>query len=69
MTWAQRLKRVFGIDVETCRVCGGAARVIACLEDPVVIKKILTHVEKKAAMDSGVQIPDSRAPPQARLFS
>ena len=38
MTWAQRLKRVFNIDVETCRVCGGAARVIACIEDPVVIK-------------------------------
>ena len=69
MIWAQRLKRVFSIDVETCRVCGGAARVIACIEDPVVIKTILAHLEKKAQMDSGVQIPDSRAPPQARLFS
>jgi hypothetical protein len=69
MTWAQRLKRVFSIDVETCRVCGGAAKVIACIEDPVVIKTILAHLEKKAPMDSGVQIPDSRAPPQARLFS
>ena len=37
MTWAQRLKRVFNIDVETCRVCGGAAKGIACIEDPVVI--------------------------------
>ena len=69
MTWAQRLKRVFSIDVETCRVCGDAARVIACIEDPVVIKTILAHLEKQAPMDSGVQIPDSRAPPQARLFS
>jgi hypothetical protein len=69
MTWAQRLKRVFNIDVETCRVCGSAAKVIACIEDPVVIKTILTYLEKKAARDSGVQIPDSRAPPQARLFS
>ena len=42
MTWAQRLKRVFNIDVETCRVCGSAAKVIACIEDPVVIKTILT---------------------------
>jgi hypothetical protein len=25
MTWAQRLKRVFNIDVETCRACGGSA--------------------------------------------
>ena len=31
MTWAQRLKRVFNIDVETCRVCGAAAKVIACI--------------------------------------
>jgi hypothetical protein len=69
MTWAQRLKRVFNIDVETCRVCGGTAKVIACIEDPVVIKTILAHLEKKAPMDSGVLIPDSRASPQARLFS
>jgi hypothetical protein len=26
ITWAQRLKRVFGIDIEACRECGGAAR-------------------------------------------
>ena len=69
MTWAQRLKRVFNIDVETCRDCGGTAKVIACIEDPVVIKTILAHLEKNAPMDSGVQIPDSRASPQARLFS
>jgi len=29
MTWAQRLKRVFGIDIETCSACGGALRIIA----------------------------------------
>ena len=38
MTWAQRLKRVFNIDIETCGGCGGAVKVIACLEDPVVIQ-------------------------------
>ena len=26
MSWAQRLKRVFNIDIETCRECGGAVR-------------------------------------------
>ena len=26
---AQRLKRVFGIDIETCPACGGAVRIIA----------------------------------------
>jgi len=49
--------------------CGGASKVIACIEDPVVIKTILAHLEKKTPMDSGVQIPYSRASPQARLFS
>ena len=34
MTWAQRLKRVFGIDIHTCPACGGAVRIIACIEDP-----------------------------------
>jgi len=29
MTWAQRLKRMFRIDIETCEFCGGAVRVIA----------------------------------------
>jgi hypothetical protein len=38
MSWAQRLKRVFGI--ETCPACGGALRIIACIEDPAVINKI-----------------------------
>jgi len=28
LTWAQRLKRVFGIDIETCRECGGAIKVM-----------------------------------------
>ena len=48
MTWAQRLKRVFGIDIETCPACGGAVRIIACIEDPAVIEKILTHLDAKA---------------------
>ncbi|MFA5679700.1 MAG: IS91 family transposase, partial [Pseudomonas sp.] len=34
MSWAQRLKRVFNIDIETCRECGGAVKVIACIEAP-----------------------------------
>jgi hypothetical protein len=29
MTWAQRLKRVFNIDVESCVRCGAAVRVAA----------------------------------------
>ena len=69
MTWAQRLKRVFNIDVETCRACGGSAKVIACIEDPAVIRKILKHLQEQSPLDSGVQIPNPLAPPQVSLFS
>ena len=31
MTWAQRLKRVFRIDIEVCEHCGGAVRIIASI--------------------------------------
>ena len=68
MTWAQRLKRVFHIDIETCSQCGGMAKIIACIEDPAVIEKILTHLNKKAAGVEPARLPESRAPPQAVLF-
>jgi hypothetical protein len=63
MTWAQRLKRVPNIDIETCRACGGTVKVIACIEDPVVIEKILTHLNEKAASAGAGLLPASRAPP------
>ena len=48
MTWAQRLKRVFHIDIGTCHACGGPVKVVACIEDPVVVQNILTHLKAKA---------------------
>lgn len=44
MTWAQRLKRVFGIDIETCFLCGAKVKVLSTIEDPKVIKRILTYM-------------------------
>src|SRR5690554_3283001 len=40
MTWMQRLKRVFNIDIEKCELCGGHVKVVSCIEDPAVIEKI-----------------------------
>jgi len=51
------------IDIETCSACGGAVKVIACIEDPVVIEKILTHLKEKAPTAAAVRLPESRAPP------
>jgi len=50
MSWIQRLKRVFAIDIETCPECGGKLRVIACIEDPPLIAKILGHVRQREAL-------------------
>ena len=42
--WARLLKRVFDIDIEYCPNCGGALKIIAAIEDPPVIVKILSHL-------------------------
>ena len=44
MTWARLLKRVFAMDIEKCLKCGGPVRIIASIEDPDVIQKILQHL-------------------------
>ena len=67
MSWAQRLKRVFNIDIETCPNCGGAVRTIACIEDPDVIGRILAHLERTST-DPETTRPPSRGPPQLGLF-
>ena len=58
LTWAQRLKRVFDIDITRCPLCGGQLRVIADITDPDLIRKILDHVQKRAPP----RLPPRRAP-------
>jgi hypothetical protein len=62
MSWAQRLKRVFAIDIETCRQCGGKLRVIASIEQPAVIERILDHLSHTAETVDPAH--PGRAPPQ-----
>jgi hypothetical protein len=62
----QRLKRVFAIDIETCPDYGGTLRVIACIEDPPLIAKILGHVRSRAAAEA-VQARASPANSQRTL--
>ena len=44
MSWARLLKRVFDIDIDHCLNCGGSLKIIAAIEDPPVIVRILTHL-------------------------
>jgi hypothetical protein len=55
--WAELLRRVFRVDVEVCRRCGGAARIIGFVTEPEVIRRILAHLESRGV--------DARAGPWA----
>jgi len=63
MTWVQRLKRVFNIDVSTCGHCGGTLRIVASIEEPTAIRAILAHFEKHGALQEAHYRPAPRAPP------
>ena len=54
LSWARLLKRVFEFDLQHCPNCGGELKIIAAIQEPPVIEKILTHL--------GLQ---ARAPPRA----
>jgi hypothetical protein len=50
----------FEADVLACVRCGGRMRVLATIEDPAVIHRILTHLG--LSLEPGTAVP-SRAPP------
>jgi hypothetical protein len=43
-TWAALMRRAFDLDVLACPRCGGRLRLIATVEEPGVVRKILTHL-------------------------
>ena len=67
MTWMQPLKRVFGIDIETCERCGRKVKVMASIRAPAVNAPILKHLQQKAALQADIQ-PHERLPPVMRRF-
>ena len=63
------LKRVFSIEIETCSECGGDVRIVASIEDPAVIKKILAHLDNTAItkVDHSPRVIRSRSWSAGRL--
>jgi len=55
MSWVRLLQRVYDLDVERCGQCGGKRRIIAAIEEPAVVERILTHLGLSAQ-------PTRRAP-------
>jgi hypothetical protein len=65
MTWlagtAQRLKRVFNIDITECEKCQKHnVTIISCVTQPAIIYKILLHLDKQGSPITG---NNTRAPP------
>jgi hypothetical protein len=59
-SWRDLLHHTFAVDVFACPRCGGRMRVIATIDDPVIIRKILTHL--------GLPTEPPPRPPPANLF-
>jgi hypothetical protein len=47
----------------TCSECGGEVRIIASVEDPAVIQKILAHLDNMTGSAAIALLPDCRASP------
>jgi hypothetical protein len=69
MSWlvgtAQRLKRVFNIDITACEKCQKHnVMIIACITELTIIHKILSYLDKQG---SPITVNNSRAPPVEAL--
>jgi hypothetical protein len=56
------MRHTFSVDVLACPHCGDRMRVVATIEDPVVIRKILTRL----GLPTQVRAP---RPPPSDLFA
>jgi hypothetical protein len=44
-TWAELMQRSFGYDVLACARCGGRLHLVALIQSPAVITRILRHLQ------------------------
>jgi hypothetical protein len=48
---------VFGVEIEGCVRCGGQLKIIASIEEPQLMAKILSHLERAAAQQYQGELP------------
>jgi hypothetical protein len=60
LLWAQLMQRSFGFDVLACARCGGRLRLIALIDEPGVIRRMLSHLGLPTEVPA---VRPSRAPP------
>jgi hypothetical protein len=62
--WAELMRRVFGLDVLRCEVCGAKRRLVSLIMERSVIVRILAHLGLET---DPPPISPARAPPQLEL--
>jgi CheY-like chemotaxis protein len=67
-TWPALMHRVFALDVHACPRCGGRLRVIATVQDPLVVQAILAHLRRSGA-PSRLALPYPPRPQSGRLLA
>ena len=63
--WAKLLARVWSIDVTTCPNCHGKVRIVAAIQKPEAIERILSHL---GLPTQGPKARAARGPPMSDLF-
>jgi Putative transposase/Transposase zinc-binding domain len=58
-SWATLMQRTFGLDVLACPRCGGRLRLIAFIEQPAVIARVLVHL----GLPTELPVPRAARPP------
>jgi hypothetical protein len=65
---SRALCRVFGIEIEHCARCGGRLEVIASIEEPELIERILAYRRERGGEEAMTGSLGARGPPQASLL-
>jgi hypothetical protein len=64
----QRLQVETFHSASVCSLCGGAVKIIAGIEHPEIVKKILLHLDARSDAFAN-HLPKSRAPPHQLLLT
>ena len=67
--WARLIRKVYEADPLECAKCKGPMRVIALIEEPVVVRAILTHLGlwQPKALERAPPVPARTWPAHASL--
>jgi hypothetical protein len=61
--WVPLITRVYDVDPLVCSRCAGSMRIIAFMEQPAVIEKILRHLALRSALSWSKGPAPAHSPP------